>query len=270
MSRTLLPGDRLLAARFWYAIERPKRGDIVVLHPNGQGDRVFYADGASRRVFVKRIVALPGEWVKARHGRISICTGPGGSGCVPLAEPYVRGTTQTFGPIAVPPGPLLRDGRQPRRLRGLAHLGPGAARSADRARVRPRLAAAPHPLFLTRVCAPCDGMASRPPGLGVVALRSPAWPSPSVSAPLASSCGPATACSATTARSACRSSPAPTRRGAARSPGRSSRPACSSTTGACRAACARRSRSSTTRRRARWRSARSSTRRCSPAPRASA
>ena len=42
--------------------------------------------------------------MKARHGRIAICTGPGGSGCVPLSEPYVRGTTQTFGPIAVPPG----------------------------------------------------------------------------------------------------------------------------------------------------------------------
>ena len=104
MSRTLLPGDRLLAARFWYSIERPSRGDIVVLHPNGQGDRVFYADGASRRVFVKRVIGLPGDWVKARHGRVSICTGPGGSGCVPLAEPYVRGTTQDFGPLAVPPG----------------------------------------------------------------------------------------------------------------------------------------------------------------------
>ena len=104
MSRTLLRGDRLLAARFWYSIERPERGDIVVLHPNGEGDRVFYADGASRRVFVKRIVGLPGEWIKARHGRIAICTGPAGSGCVPLAEPYVRGTTQNFGPIAVPPG----------------------------------------------------------------------------------------------------------------------------------------------------------------------
>jgi len=104
MSRTLLPGDRLLAARFWYSIERPSRGDIVVLHPNGQGDRVFYADGASRRVFVKRVIGLPGDWVKARHGRISICTGPGGSGCVPLDEPYVLGTTQDFGPLAVPPG----------------------------------------------------------------------------------------------------------------------------------------------------------------------
>jgi len=61
-----------------------------VLHPNGKGDRVFYADTASRRVFVKRIIGLPGDWVKARHGRVSICTGPGGSGCVPLDEPYVR------------------------------------------------------------------------------------------------------------------------------------------------------------------------------------
>ena len=104
MSRTLLPGDRLLAARFWYSIERPSRGDIVVLHPNGRGERVFYADGASRRVFVKRVIGLPGDWVKARHGRVSICTGPGGSGCVPLSEPYVRGTTQDFGPLAVPTG----------------------------------------------------------------------------------------------------------------------------------------------------------------------
>ena len=75
-----------------------------MLHPNGKGDRVFYGDSASRRVFVKRIIGLPGDWVKARHGRVSICTGPGGSGCVPLDEPYVRGTTQTFGPIAVPTG----------------------------------------------------------------------------------------------------------------------------------------------------------------------
>jgi signal peptidase I len=104
MTRTLLPGDRLLAARFWYSIERPARGDIVVLHPNGKGNRVFYTDSASTQVFVKRIIGLPGDWVKARHGHISICTGPGGTGCVPLAEPYVHGTTQNFGPDVVPPG----------------------------------------------------------------------------------------------------------------------------------------------------------------------
>jgi signal peptidase I len=104
MARTLLPGDRLLAARFWYSFERPTRGDIVVLHPNGRGERVFYADTASRRVFVKRIIGLPGDWVKARHGHVFICTGPGGSGCAPLDEPYARGATPQFGPIAVPTG----------------------------------------------------------------------------------------------------------------------------------------------------------------------
>ena len=118
------------------------------------------------------------------------------------------------------------------RLGGLAHLGPGAAQSAARARVRPRLAAAAHPLLLSapvraRVCRRAR---ARPPGWPVVALRSPTWPSPSVSAPRASSSGPVTACCGTTARSACASSPAPTRRGAARSRGRSSRPPCSSTT----------------------------------------
>jgi signal peptidase I len=104
MSRTLLPGDRLLAARFWYSIERPSRGDIVVLHPNGKGDKLFYGDSVSSRVFVKRVIGLPGESIEARHGRIYTCTGPGASGCVPLDEPYVSGTTQTFGPINVPPG----------------------------------------------------------------------------------------------------------------------------------------------------------------------
>jgi signal peptidase I len=104
MSRTLMPGDRLLAARFWYSIERPSRGDIVVLHPNGKGNQLFYGDSVSPRVFVKRVIGLPGESVEARHGQVFICTGPGGSGCVPLSEPYVNGTTQTFGPIAIPPG----------------------------------------------------------------------------------------------------------------------------------------------------------------------
>jgi signal peptidase I len=104
MSRTLLPGDRLMAARFWYSIERPTRGDIVVLHPNGKGDKLFYGDSVSPRVFVKRVIGLPGESIEARHGHVFICTGPGASGCVQLNEPYVNGTTQTFGPINVPLG----------------------------------------------------------------------------------------------------------------------------------------------------------------------
>ena len=55
--------------------------------------------------------------MKARHGRVSICTGPGGSGCVPLDEPYVRGTTQDVRPDRRAAGALLRDGRQPQRTR---------------------------------------------------------------------------------------------------------------------------------------------------------
>ena len=53
----------------------------------------------------------------------------------------------------------------------------------------------------------------------MVALRSPVWPSPSDSALRASSSGPVTACCGTTARSACRSSPARTRPDAEPSPG---------------------------------------------------
>ena len=236
MSRTLLPGDRLLAARFWYSIERPKRGDIVVLHPNGQGQRVYYADGASRRVFVKRIVALPGEWVKARHGRIAICTGPGGSGCVPLSEPYVRGTTQTFGPIAVPPGRYFVMGDNRGQLARLSDLGAGAARSADRAGVGlaspPSASASSRPAHAREVSTARSAVL--PAGGGRATLgRSD---SPSVSAPPASSSARVIDCSGTThAHWRASSSPAPTRPGGARSRAPSSPRRSCSTTVVCRA-----------------------------------
>src|SRR4051812_41804402 len=61
MERTLLTGDRILAARFLYRFSDPQRGDIVVFHPNGVGDTVESAATVSSKTFVKRLVGLPGE-----------------------------------------------------------------------------------------------------------------------------------------------------------------------------------------------------------------
>ena len=39
MEQTLHVGDRILAARFLYHFTDPSRGDIIVFHPNGRGER---------------------------------------------------------------------------------------------------------------------------------------------------------------------------------------------------------------------------------------
>jgi signal peptidase I len=102
MERTLLTGDRILAARFLYRFSDPQRGDIVVFHPNGVGSSVESASTVSTKTYVKRLVGLPGEWIQARNGHVSICTRPRATRCRRLAEPYVHGLQRPFGPIKIP------------------------------------------------------------------------------------------------------------------------------------------------------------------------
>ena len=82
-------GDRLVSLK--YVFGDPQRGDIVFFHtPTLTAARC----GASG-VFVKRIVALPGERWEERHGRVFI------DGKA-LAEPYVEGRrrdTRSLGPV---------------------------------------------------------------------------------------------------------------------------------------------------------------------------
>src|SRR4051812_11040100 len=103
MVPTLELRDRIVAARFLYRFTDPKRGDILVLHPNGRGREVIEAPTASTATYVKRLVGLPGEWIRARGGRVSVCTGvrrP--TGCHVLREPYVSSRQGSFGPIKIP------------------------------------------------------------------------------------------------------------------------------------------------------------------------
>ena len=90
MIRTLGIGDHILAARFWFRFTDPQRGDIIVFHPNGKGDQVYASTTeVSDKVFVKRLIGLPGDWLRGKDGKLQLCSGPGGSGCKDLKEPYV-------------------------------------------------------------------------------------------------------------------------------------------------------------------------------------
>lgn len=73
MIPTLMPGDRVLVAKFWYRFAEPKRGQIVV----------FRYPLDPTRDFVKRLIALPGETVEIKNGVVYI------NGEV-LEEPYVK------------------------------------------------------------------------------------------------------------------------------------------------------------------------------------
>ncbi len=108
MEPTLLVGDRVLVARFWYRVDELGRGDIVVFHPPAAAVHEN-AELAEDVHFIKRVVGLPGEWVGGRGGRVWICdaspsTGRGAGDCRALDEAYARGPQAPFAFARVPEG----------------------------------------------------------------------------------------------------------------------------------------------------------------------
>ena len=101
MQPTLAVGDYILGVRFLYHFTDPKRGSILVFHPNGKGSDYFEADTPAEPYFVKRLIGLPNEVVGSHDGKVYVCadgrfpadpssptTTPG---CRFLDEPYVHG-----------------------------------------------------------------------------------------------------------------------------------------------------------------------------------
>ncbi|HEY1867286.1 MAG TPA: signal peptidase I [Candidatus Cybelea sp.] len=81
-------GEYVMIDTFAYRIGAPRRGDIVA----------FRHDGDGRAVFIKRVVAVPGDRISIDRGQVYL----DGS---KLAEPYVmHGDDRTFGQITVPDG----------------------------------------------------------------------------------------------------------------------------------------------------------------------
>ena len=101
-----------------------ERGDIIV----------FKFPEEPERDFIKRTIGLPGDTIELKNQTVFV-------NGQPLVEPYAHylfppaDETQTdgfdlrrkYGPVTVPAGPLLHDGRQPRRLPGQPFLGLPAA-----------------------------------------------------------------------------------------------------------------------------------------------
>ncbi len=62
MEPTLVPGERVLVAKFLYRFTEPRRGDIVV----------FRYPIDNRKNLIKRVVGLPGERIKIADGKVFI------------------------------------------------------------------------------------------------------------------------------------------------------------------------------------------------------
>jgi signal peptidase I len=88
--------DRVLACRFCYHFESPKRGDIVVFKtPPLAATRC--GEGGT---FVKRLIGLPGETLEEKNGFVYIDGRR-------LDEPYIqkgRRDARDYGPLVIPKG----------------------------------------------------------------------------------------------------------------------------------------------------------------------
>ena len=81
----------LLVNKLAYRRAEPRRGDVIV----------FRAPDGSGKEFIKRVIALPGETVALRHGRVFI----DGAEIPETWSP--RRDNSAFGPYVVPPGQLF-------------------------------------------------------------------------------------------------------------------------------------------------------------------
>ncbi len=70
--------QRLLVSKIVYQLHDPERGDVVVFHPphNTNGS------------YIKRIIGLPGEYVKMNDGRVFVHVADGN--VIELEEPYIK------------------------------------------------------------------------------------------------------------------------------------------------------------------------------------
>ena len=92
MTPTLKVGDRLLANKLVYKFRKPERGEIII----------FRYPLNPRKDFVKRLIALPGEEVKIREGKIFINGKPVQSPLINDRYYYNSGLYGTEFPAKIP------------------------------------------------------------------------------------------------------------------------------------------------------------------------
>ena len=88
MENTIMTNDNLIALRTSYWFKDPKRGDIII----------FKYPEDEREWYIKRVIALPGETVQVKDGKVYI-----NGSSKPLSEPYIKEEpVEDFGPYTVP------------------------------------------------------------------------------------------------------------------------------------------------------------------------
>lgn len=91
MLDTIQLKDRIIGSRLSYISKDPERGDIII----------FPAPDDETKIYIKRVIGLPGETVEVKGGRVYI----NGSD-TPLEEPYLNERyligSKDFGPYTIP------------------------------------------------------------------------------------------------------------------------------------------------------------------------
>ena len=88
MQNTIMKGDRIIGNRLAYIKDDPKRYDIIIFK---------YPDDPSK-IFIKRVIGLPGETVTVKDGKVYIDNSK-----QPLPDNYcAEKMTGDFGPYEVP------------------------------------------------------------------------------------------------------------------------------------------------------------------------
>ncbi len=92
MLDTIQLNDRIIGSRLSYIWdEQPERGDIII----------FPAPDDESKIYIKRILGLPGETIEVRNGRVYI-----NESDTPLDEPYLNEIyllgSRDFGPYTIP------------------------------------------------------------------------------------------------------------------------------------------------------------------------
>jgi len=81
-------GQRLLVNKVTYRFHGPEPGDVIILHPPPPYD--------SKLIFIKRVIALPGETVEVKMGSVYV-------NGVKLEEPYIKEPpSYTLNPEKIP------------------------------------------------------------------------------------------------------------------------------------------------------------------------
>ena len=81
MENTIMTGDKLIAFRTAYLFSEPERGDVIIFE---------YPDDESEW-YIKRVIALPGETIEVKDGKVYI-----NGSKKPLKEPILKRSQWTI------------------------------------------------------------------------------------------------------------------------------------------------------------------------------